>query len=45
MIHLNRLFDVGYDLTPTIVATIVVIGLVIRDRFRRPPPRGRGILR
>ncbi len=39
MIHLNKLFDVGYDLTPTVIATVLVIGLMIYDRFWRKPGR------
>ncbi|HTY94146.1 MAG TPA: hypothetical protein VMC02_09675 [Steroidobacteraceae bacterium] len=33
--HLSRIFDFGYDLVPTLVASSVVLLAVLRDRARR----------
>jgi hypothetical protein len=38
--HLSRIIDVGYDLVPTVTATVVVLIAILRDaRLRRRPPR------
>jgi hypothetical protein len=38
--HLSRIIDVGYDLVPTITATVVVLIAILRDaRLRRRPQR------
>jgi hypothetical protein len=33
--HLNKIFDLGYDLVPTITASLVVLIAVLRDVRRK----------
>jgi hypothetical protein len=34
-VHLNKIFDLGYDLVPTLTASVVVLIAVLRDARRK----------